>query len=50
MPELAKLLSPDFSVIAYDRRGRGDSGNNKPYVIERFDDIEALIDEAGGSV
>jgi pimeloyl-ACP methyl ester carboxylesterase len=49
MPELAKLLSTHFTVVTYDRRGRGDSGDNKPYAVEReIEDIEALIIEAGG--
>ncbi len=49
MPELAKLLSPHFTVITYDRRGRGDSGDNKPYSLEReIEDIEALIDSISG--
>ena len=49
MPELAKLISTDFTVITYDRRGRGDSGDNKPYALEHeIEDIEALIDEVGG--
>jgi Predicted hydrolases or acyltransferases (alpha/beta hydrolase superfamily) len=47
---LAALLSPHFTVITYDRRGRGDSSDKKPYAIEReIEDIEALIGEAGGS-
>ena len=46
---MAKLLSSDFTVTIYDRRGRGDSGDNKPFAVEReIEDIEALIDEAGG--
>ena len=50
MPELAKLLSTSFTTVDYDRRGRGDSGDNKPFAVEReIDDIEALINEAGGS-
>ena len=50
MRELAKLLSPHFIVYTYDRRGRGDSGNSKPYAVEReVEDIDALIEEAGGS-
>lgn len=50
MPELAPLLAKHFSVFMYDRRGRGDSGDTKPYAREReVDDIEALIKEAGGS-
>jgi pimeloyl-ACP methyl ester carboxylesterase len=49
MPELAKLLSIRFTVVTYDRRGRGDSGDNKPYAVERkIEDIEALIDQVGG--
>src|SRR5438876_214838 len=49
-PELAKLLAPRFTVYNYDRRGRGESGDTKPYaVVREIEDIEALIDEAGGS-
>jgi pimeloyl-ACP methyl ester carboxylesterase len=50
MVPLAELLAPHFSVIHYDRRGRGDSTDTQPYALEReIEDIEALIDEAGGS-
>jgi len=50
MSKLAELLSPHFTVYAYDRRGRGDSGNTQPYALTReIEDIEALIEEAGGS-
>jgi pimeloyl-ACP methyl ester carboxylesterase len=49
-PELAKLLAQRFTVYCYDRRGRGDSGDTKPYAVGReIEDIDALIDEAGGS-
>src|SRR5437588_1301010 len=49
-PQLSKLLAPHFTVYNYDRRGRGDSGDTKPYAVAReIEDIEALIDEAGGS-
>lgn len=49
-PELARLLARHFTVYSYDRRGRGDSGDTKPYAVEReIEDIGALIDEAGGS-
>src|SRR5438067_2998817 len=49
-PQLSKLLAPHFTVYNYDRRGRGDSGDTKPYAVAReVEDIEALIDEAGGS-
>jgi pimeloyl-ACP methyl ester carboxylesterase len=48
--QLAELLAPHFTVFHYDRRGRGDSGDTQPYAIQReVEDIEALIDEAGGS-
>ena len=48
--ELAQLLAPHFTVYSYDRRGRGDSGDTKPYSVRReIDDIAALIDAAGGS-
>ncbi len=48
--ELASHLSPRLTVFAYDRRGRGDSGDTPPYAVEReVEDLEALIEEAGGS-
>jgi pimeloyl-ACP methyl ester carboxylesterase len=50
MPRLAGLLMPQFRVITYDRRGRGDSGDTQPFAVGReVEDIEALIDAAGGS-
>jgi len=49
MAELADLLAQHFSVFHYDRRGRGDSTDTQPYALEReIEDIEAIIDEAGG--
>jgi pimeloyl-ACP methyl ester carboxylesterase len=48
--ELAKLLSTDFTVLHYDRRGRGDSGDTAPYSLQReVEDIDALIAKTGGS-
>ena len=48
--DLASLLSPHFTVYRYDRRGRGDSGDTKPYAVEReIEDIDATIEKAGGS-
>ena len=48
--ELADLLSERFTVVNYDRRGRGDSGDTKPYAVEReFEDLQAMISAAGGS-
>jgi pimeloyl-ACP methyl ester carboxylesterase len=50
MTKLSELLAPHFTVFTYDRRGRGDSTNSKPYAVEReVEDIEALIKAAGGS-
>ena len=50
MAQLTELLSPHFTVFHYDRRGRGESGDIQPYAVQReVEDIEALIDEAGGS-
>ncbi len=49
MQHLSELLAPHFTVYTYDRRGRGESSNSKPYAVEReVEDIEALIREAGG--
>lgn len=48
--DLQDRLAGHFTVYAYDRRGRGESSNSKPFAVEReVEDIEALIDEAGGS-
>ncbi len=48
--ELAKLLAPHYTVYGFDRRGRGESGDTPPYAVDReIDDIEALIDHAGGA-
>ena len=48
--KLAASLAPHFTVYAYDRRGRGESGDTAPYAVEReVEDVEALIEDAGGS-
>ena len=48
---LAPLLAPYFTVYTYDRRGRNESGDTAPYAVEReIEDLEALVNEAGGSV
>ena len=50
MPKLTSLLSKHFTVINYDRRGRGESGDNPAYAVEReIDDIKALLGVIGGS-
>jgi pimeloyl-ACP methyl ester carboxylesterase len=47
---LAVELEDRFTVLNYDRRGRGESGDTAPYSVEReIEDLHALIAEAGGS-
>lgn len=51
MQRLSELLSASFTVYTYDRRGRGESGNSKPYTVKHeIEDINAIVNEAGGSV
>lgn len=46
--KLAALLALHFTVINYDRRGRGASGDTAPYSVEReVEDIAALVQAAG---
>jgi pimeloyl-ACP methyl ester carboxylesterase len=48
--DLAAQLAPRFTTLAYDRRGRGESGDTQPYAIEReIEDLEALIAASRGS-
>ncbi len=50
MPKLAPILARHFTVINYDRRGRNQSGDTAPYMVDReVEDLAALINEAGGS-
>jgi pimeloyl-ACP methyl ester carboxylesterase len=47
---LATLLGERFTVVHYDRRGRGDSTDTQPYAPEReLEDLTAVIDAVGGS-
>lgn len=47
---LAQLLASELTVFCYDRRGRGESGDNAPYAVDReIEDIDALIDAGGGA-
>jgi len=47
---LAEHLAGSFTVVGYDRRGRGSSGDTAPYAIEReVEDLAALIDLVGGA-
>jgi pimeloyl-ACP methyl ester carboxylesterase len=50
VPDLASRLADELTVIAYDRRGRGDSTDTPPYAVEReIEDLAALVDAARGS-
>jgi alpha-beta hydrolase superfamily lysophospholipase len=43
-------LAQDFTVVNYDRRGRGDSGDTPPYAARReIEDLHTVIDASGGS-
>lgn len=47
--ELAAVLSSRFTVITYDRRGRGASGDAATYAVEReIEDLAAIVAAAGG--
>ncbi len=51
---LAARLAERFTVLNYDRRGRGDSGDTAPYAVEReIEDLAAVVArataEAGGT-
>lgn len=48
--KLTELLSDRFTVVSYDRRGRGDSTDTLPYATNKeVEDIAALINECGGN-
>lgn len=41
---LAAELAADFTIITYDRRGRGESGDGAAYTVQReLDDLAALL-------
>ncbi|MFF0272846.1 alpha/beta fold hydrolase [Streptomyces sp. NPDC004330] len=45
---LGGFLARRFSVVAYDRRGRGGSGDCGPYAVEReVEDLAAVVGAAG---
>ncbi len=49
-PEMMPELSKNFTVYAYDRRGRDESEDTQPYAIEReIEDLKAIMDAAGGN-
>lgn len=47
--DLVPFLQDDFTVLTYDRRGRGQSGDTLPYSIyKELEDIQTLIEHNGG--
>jgi pimeloyl-ACP methyl ester carboxylesterase len=47
---LTPFLTGAFTVVAFDRRGRGDSGDTPPYAVEReIEDLHALVAAVGGT-
>jgi pimeloyl-ACP methyl ester carboxylesterase len=47
---LVTSLASSFTVIVFDRRGRGDSGDTPPYAVEReIEDLEAVVKASGGA-
>lgn len=47
---LAAALAAKHTVINYDRRGRGDSGDSAPYaVLREIEDLDTLVQRAGGA-
>jgi pimeloyl-ACP methyl ester carboxylesterase len=44
----AEALASAFTVVNYDRRGRGDSGDIQPYAVEReWEDLDAVRSATG---
>jgi pimeloyl-ACP methyl ester carboxylesterase len=47
---IADGLARHFTVLNYDRRGRGDSGDTLPFAVEReVEDLDVLLAAAGGT-
>lgn len=47
---LAEHLRSAFTVVCFDRRGRGQSGDTAPWTLAReIEDIAALVDHVGGA-
>jgi pimeloyl-ACP methyl ester carboxylesterase len=47
---IAAALAEHFTVLNYDRRGRGDSSDTQPYAVDsEIEDLDVLLAGAGGS-
>jgi pimeloyl-ACP methyl ester carboxylesterase len=47
--KITELLADNFTIVSYDRRGKGDSSDTQPYSTDKeVEDIDALIDDVGG--
>jgi pimeloyl-ACP methyl ester carboxylesterase len=47
---LSRALEASMTVVCFDRRGRGESGDTSPYAVAReVEDLSALVEVAGGS-
>lgn len=45
-----RLAAEGFTTVEYDRRGRGRSGDTRPWALDReVEDVAALITEVGGA-
>lgn len=47
--EMVPYLQDSFTVLTYDRRGRGQSGDTPPYTVyKELEDLDTLIEHHGG--
>ncbi len=50
MMPIARQLAASYTVVAYDRRGRGESGDTPPNASAReVEDVLALVEAVGGT-
>jgi alpha-beta hydrolase superfamily lysophospholipase len=50
MRNFVRAFEPHVTVVNYDRRGRGESGDTQPFSVQReVEDLAALIEAVGPS-